>query len=214
MATLNPKGFVRRFFPTARRLLVEADVRRWCVDEYARVLVIGAGHDPYRTRFPSADLYVTLDIVSTPGATDVVASALELPFQNGVFDCVVAIEIAEHVNEPLMLIKEAFRVLAPSGSLLLSVPFAFHQHADPEDYWRPTRRALEKAGADFKEVSVYPQGNRLHVMSDFSTTAFYPRSVFAPLRIINNLLRIPFLSGANRKNTSSAPSGHFMVAKK
>lgn len=213
ISTLNPKNLLRRVFPTARRLLVETDIRRYCIDKYRRVLVVGAGHDPYRSRFLSANLYTALDIVAIPEATDVVGDALQLPFGDGTFDCVVAIEVMEHVKDPNKLVAEAHRVLAKDGTMLLSVPFAFHQHANPADYWRPTIYALKMLTSIFEKSIVLPQGNRIHVISDLITTSFHNYPVFLPLRIINYLF---VLSVAKRlwKNYSSAPSGFFVVANK
>lgn len=213
MATLNPNDWFRRLFPTARRLLVEADVRRWCTDKYRSVLVIGAGHDPYRARFPSAETYIALDVVPSEGVTDVVADGTALPFVEGAFDCVVAIEVMEHVADPVTLVHGAHRVLRPGGVLLLSVPFAFHQHADPEDYWRPTRRALERMTAVFQSSMVMLQGNRIHSISDLVTTAFHPLPIFLPLRVLNHGL--VFSTRLLRRGTrSSAPSGFFVIATK
>lgn len=195
-------------------MLVESDIRRWCVDEYRRVLVIGAGHDPYRKQFSNAKIYTALDIIALPGVTDLVADATSLPLKDESFDCVAAFEVMEHVEKPVNLIEEAYRVLAPGGVLLLSVPFAFHQHADPSDYWRPTKYTLENATAGFSSAKVYNQGNRLHVISDLLTTAFYPWPVFLPLRIMNHILVWPYLWRAGRNCTGTAPSGFFVVAKK
>lgn len=213
MATLNPSDLLRRAFPTARRLLVEADLRRWCVDEYRSVLVIGAGHDPYRSYFKRADTYIALDIQKFPGVTHVVADGASLPFSEGVFDCVLVIEVMEHVPEPAKLVAAAYSVLGYGGKLLLSVPFAFHQHADPYDYWRPTMRALESMTACFKSVDVIPQGNRLLAISDLISTSFHPTPVLFPLRVINHFL-VPLTRWLKTGRYSSAPSGFFVVATK
>lgn len=214
MATLNPRGILRRLFPTARRLLVESDISRWCVDEFQCVLAIGAGHDPYRKNFTKAEFYVALDVIDFPGITNVVADAVALPFDDNAFDCVVAIEVMEHIEAPTKFIDEAYRALSPGGTLLLSVPFAFHQHGDPSDYWRPTRHALDKATSRFSSSVILPQGNRLHVISDLITTAFYPVTLFLPLRILNYVFVFPFAWLSSFGKGSTAPSGYFVVAKK
>lgn len=43
------------------------------------------------------------------------ASAYDLPFPNGHFDAVSAMDLLEHVEEPAQVIKEASRVLKPGG---------------------------------------------------------------------------------------------------
>ena len=214
MATLNPRNWFRQIFPTARRLLIERDIDHWCTDEFNRVLVIGAGHDPYKKYFKSAALYVALDVVSFSGVTDVIADAVSLPLDDNAFDCVVAFEVMEHVAEPIKLIEEAYRVLSPGGLLLLSVPFVYHQHGDPSDFWRPTRHTLEHATAKFSVSDVLLQGNRIHVISDLITTAFYPRSIFSPLRILNHIIVWPFTRWSCMRGSGTAPSGFFVVARK
>lgn len=216
MATLNPKRVFRQFFPTARRLLVELDINEYCADVYKSVLVIGAGYDPYRHRFPSAEFYVALDIILTPGVTTIVSDAQSLPFLEDQFDCVIAIEVFEHVENSLKMADEIYRVLMPGGKLILSAPFLFHEHGDPYDFNRPTRRGLEIFASKFNNLYVRSQGNRIHVLSDLITTAFYPYSIFAPLRIFNHLFVGKFIMNLFGKFNfrTSAPSGYFLVAKK
>jgi SAM-dependent methyltransferase len=214
MATINPKALIRQLFPTSRRLLVERDIKNCSCNDYRRVLVVGAGHDPYRNSFPAAEQYVALDILPVQGITDVVADATSLPLDDNSFDCVAAFEVMEHLENPIRLIEEAYRVLTPGGVLLLSVPFAFHQHADPSDYWRPTRYTLEQATSEFETSDVFSQGNRLHVISDLITTAFAPRSVLWPLRIFNHLLVLVFGKSLVRGNRGTSPSGFFVIARK
>jgi SAM-dependent methyltransferase len=48
--------------------------------------------------------------------------ALELPYPDGTFDCVIASEILEHVPEDDRAIAELIRVLKPGGSLAVTVP--------------------------------------------------------------------------------------------
>lgn len=45
-----------------------------------------------------------------------------LPFPDGSFDVVVALEVIEHLLDPDLFVDECLRVLAPSGSLILSTP--------------------------------------------------------------------------------------------
>ena len=45
-----------------------------------------------------------------------------LPFKDGIFDCVVAAELIEHVIDPDTLIEECKRVLKPMGLIVLTTP--------------------------------------------------------------------------------------------
>ena len=48
--------------------------------------------------------------------------ALDLPYADGTFDCVVASEILEHVPADDRAISELVRVLKPGGALAITVP--------------------------------------------------------------------------------------------
>jgi SAM-dependent methyltransferase len=48
--------------------------------------------------------------------------ALDLPYADGAFDCVIASEILEHVPEDERAISELVRVLKPGGALAITVP--------------------------------------------------------------------------------------------
>ncbi len=62
------------------------------------------------------------DVASPRWEYDVADVTGRLPFDDGVFDCVVAGEIIEHVPDPDGLLREIRRVLRPGGLLVLSTP--------------------------------------------------------------------------------------------
>lgn len=52
----------------------------------------------------------------------VCASLLDLPFSSGSFDLVLCTEVIEHTTDPKRAVGELCRVVAPGGSLVLTVP--------------------------------------------------------------------------------------------
>ena len=66
------------------------------------------------------------DVVSTDIVTsswlDTVADAQKLPFRNNCFDNIVGVDIVHHIEDPQLFFKEAFRVLKPSGRIILIEP--------------------------------------------------------------------------------------------
>lgn len=55
----------------------------------------------------------------THGVRTVAADAVRLPFADGAFDCVVAGEVLEHLNDLPSAVAEICRVLAPGGTLVI-----------------------------------------------------------------------------------------------
>lgn len=53
---------------------------------------------------------------------DVAVSGEPLPYADAAFDLVVSMDVIEHVADPAPWLREAFRVLRPSGTLFLTTP--------------------------------------------------------------------------------------------
>jgi SAM-dependent methyltransferase len=62
------------------------------------------------------------EVPESAKAETVKGDALDLPYADGTFDCVIASEILEHVPEDNQAIAELIRVLKPGGSLAVTVP--------------------------------------------------------------------------------------------
>jgi SAM-dependent methyltransferase len=127
----------------------------------ARVLDAGAGSAPYRALFAHCE-YRTQDWPSSvhDGArrSDIVADLHDLPIEDASFDFVLCTEVLEHVAEPARVLDELYRVLAPGGGLLLTVPFVVELHEEPYDHWRFTSHGLVRllGDAGFAAIAVEP----------------------------------------------------------
>ena len=124
------------------------------------VFDLGCGSKPYQEEICSvASEYIGIDWSNTIHGlnADIVADLNnELPVASESADAVVSFQVLEHLSEPQRMLHNAFRILKPGGKICLSVPFQWHVHEAPHDYFRYTKYGLEylfkKAG--FKAITV------------------------------------------------------------
>ena len=97
-------------FGTAR---VAVAVRRRAVRHGRRGLMVGMEYDAG---------YVARAQRSYPTIQFVQGSADRLPFADGAFDALLLLDVLEHLPADVDALAEAWRVLRPSGALIVSVP--------------------------------------------------------------------------------------------
>jgi len=103
-----------------RRFLAETLLRVLQHRQDARSLILGCGDLPI-----DGDALRT-DMNRTAAGVQVVLNAASLPFEDGMFDAIIATEVIEHVPKPHRFMDEVCRVLKPNGILLLTTPNAAH----------------------------------------------------------------------------------------
>lgn len=123
-----------------------------------KTLDIGCGQKPYEKVFKSTQ-YIGLEIDTVENRknkkADYFYNRNTFPFQNNEFDSVIVNEVLEHVFNPADFLNEIYRVLKPSGMLLMTVPFVWDEHEQPNDYARYSsfglKHLLEESGFEVIE---------------------------------------------------------------
>lgn len=116
-----------------------------------RVLDVGSADGPSVSWMhgPHERYAIDVDPRGLVPGTGVQASALALPFADATFDVVGAFDVIEHCAPEEQAVAELFRVLAPGGRLLASVPaytWAWSSHdVRAGHHRRYTRPRLERA---------------------------------------------------------------------
>ena len=157
---------LRRLFATSDLLAFNLRNRdAWIATEAAsvpagsKVLDVGAGSAPYRALFAHCD-YRTQDFAQLRddqlrhegyAPIDFVSEANAIPVPDASFDVVICTEVLEHVPEPIAVVREFGRIVAPGGRLIMSAPLGSGIHQEPyhfyggyTPYWY--RRFLQEAG--------------------------------------------------------------------
>ena len=164
---------------------------------------LGCGTRPYEDFIaPCVTRYIGVDWGNTlhEQKMDLVADLNKpLPIEDQVADTVVCFQTLEHLSEPQQLLSEAYRIMKPGAQLLLTVPFMFHVHEAPYDYFRYTQYGLEyllkKAG--FEEVRVTPDTGfwaTFALKINYQTYRYHERLgkwvhyVLAPFWLFNQLI--------------------------
>jgi SAM-dependent methyltransferase len=133
-----------------------------CAARYlgGRLIDIGCGSKPYAKRLaPFVRDHVGVDHAASPhgnDGADLIGTAYEIPAEPGSFDCSICTAVLEHLEEPARAIAECHRVLKDGGVAIYTVPFIWHLHEEPRDFYRFSKYGLrflfEKAGFGVIEI--------------------------------------------------------------
>lgn len=112
------------------------------------VIDLGCGTTPYKSYILKvADKYIGVDwknSLHNQDHVDVFADLCnQLPFEENCADTVVSFQVMEHLTEPDFFLSECYRILKSNGRIFITVPFMWHVHEEPNDYFRYTRYGLE-----------------------------------------------------------------------
>lgn len=125
-----------------------------------RLIDIGCGEKPYADMIkPYITEHIGIDHQDTlhdKSNIDRFGTAYDIPAEDGEFDSALCTAVLEHLEEPDKAIAECNRVLKPGGVAIYTVPFIWHLHEEPRDFYRFTKYGLkylfEKNGFEIVEL--------------------------------------------------------------
>ena len=168
------------------------------IDLYARgrTLDLGAGRLVWRPLLSRhATRYVSADFAPTHPNLDLRFDIQQaFPLEDSSVHTLFCCSVLEHVPQPWSVLVECRRILVPGGYLLLFVPFLYHLHGAPEDYYRfspfGVRRLAEAAG--FEVTICRPIGglghSLLHAVSMLTTSLAFSHTWPQPATAIARAL--------------------------
>ena len=134
----------------------------------AIILNVGAGYTSLGDRVVNVDIFDS-------GTTDVIGSAMALPFPGGCADLVIMQGVLEHVEDATSALAESIRVLKPGGLFYTEMPFLQPYHESPIDLRRSTKSGLATLCAPLVEIE-----SGIHI-GPAATFAWFLREFWARL---------------------------------
>ena len=151
---------------TAKNVLVQGIFQQNLVKAARRYLKgrlvdIGCGDKPYKKLIsPFVTAHVGVDHHETlhgKSEIDIFGSAYTVPEPDSSFDSAICTAVLEHLEEPEVALRECYRLLKSGGCAIYSVPFIWHIHEEPRDFFRFSKFGLEylfkKVGFEILELN-------------------------------------------------------------
>jgi SAM-dependent methyltransferase len=132
------------------------------------------------------------------------------------FDTILLSDVLEHIRRPERLLGQIHSLLQPCGKLIIGVPFFYHIHEAPNDFFRFTRFALasmlEESG--FELCYLEETGGAIEILSDIfgKLTAPLPVMQKAIVAVTCTLCRQRFAQKIANKTRHRFPLGYLVVA--
>ncbi len=162
---------------------------------------IGSGNAIYKEMILEyVDEYIAVDkanvhkhMFQTSKEKFIDADIKDLPFISNSIDTIILTQVLEHIDEPFKALNEVKRVLKKDGILILSVPFIYHAHATPYDYFRFSEYGLKSIckNYSFEILEFHQQGyvgtTLVSILNGFLW------EIASKNKILRNTLFLPFL---------------------
>ncbi|MFI4989858.1 MAG: class I SAM-dependent methyltransferase [Solirubrobacterales bacterium] len=225
----------RHWWYRGRRKVLERVIDDLRLPARARILDAGCGSGRNMVELARHGTVTGVELSETSvalarerGTGEVIAgSVLEMPLDADSFDLAASLDVIEHLEDDLAALRELRRVVAPGGSLLVTVPayeWLWSGHDEINHHFRRyTRRSLQRAGeqAGWQQVRttyfnslLLPAAILLRVLDRFSRkTTESSLDLWVPPGPLNWLLERPLqLESALIGRDGRIPAGLSLLA--
>jgi len=114
-------------------------------DKNLTLVDFGCGDMPYRSVIePMVGQYLGVDLDINPSADYHIDYDSKTTLPDNFCDIILSNQVLEHVDSPHSYLSEAYRLLKPGGSMILTTHGYWYYHPTPYDYWRWTSAGLKK----------------------------------------------------------------------
>lgn len=132
--------------------------------ENLKILEIGSGKKidgkyqfSFEGFFSEKNDFIQSDIVKEYGHPVVDITTMKY---KEVFDVILCMNVLEHVYDYQKGINNIYKALKPNGTAVITVPFMYPLHDEPNDYWRFTEHSLRKLLGGFSNVKIAHNSKR------------------------------------------------------
>lgn len=213
---MSKKSFIKQVFKGRSLLRIMQNMRVESASLKGKILDLGGGpKSQYYEYFDmsGAEAIHYADLYQVTDDHLVFDFESKFPVEDSAYDMVLLMNVLEHIFSSRVVLGECYRILKPGGSMVGVVPFLFPIHGVPNDFWRPTKMALEKClyDAGFSAVQVSETGHGKHLV----IANLLARSVkFKPLTLLWYALASFVDSLGNQVDRKNYPLGYFFIAEK
>lgn len=213
---MSKKSFVAQVFKGRSLLRIMQNI---CVEGtplIGKILDLGGGPRSQYYEYFDISRVETLHYADLYQVTDdhlIFDFESEFPIDESTYDTILLMNVFEHIFRSDVVLTESYRVLKPGGRMLGVVPFLYPIHGVPNDFWRPTKMALEKslidAGFSSVQISETGHGKQLVIANLLARSlCFKPLTLlwYAVARIVDSL--------GNQIDRRNYPLGYIFVAEK
>jgi SAM-dependent methyltransferase len=208
---------------TLLRTLEQAEIAR--LELHGQVLDLGGDkHSAYYKLLRGKYNLTLANINPQSGAELIFDLEKKFPVENNQYDVILCFNVLEHIFNYQNVADESWRILKDGSRFIGVVPFMFHVHASPSDYFRYTKfsliKILEKSG--FKDIEVKELGggffSAIYQLQQpfydlFLVGGFFMRfSIWLDKIVVDKMLHK--LRPSNHLTAEYVPLGYFFTARK